>query len=87
MKRAAPASVNGAMDRQLNTLDAGDMAPNEPQLRTYAAACADLKSAVTTWKALASQDLASLNATLAKNNLKPIPVPSPALGSPACAVP
>jgi hypothetical protein len=73
------------MDRQLTTLDAGDMAPTEPQLRTYAAACADLKAAVATWKTLASQDLASLNATLAKNSLKPIPVPSAALPLPACS--
>ena len=79
------AAANGAMDRQLTTLDAGDMAPTEPQLRTYAAACADLKAAVATWKTLASQDLASLNATLAKNSLKPIPVPSAALPLPACS--
>jgi len=79
------AAVNGAMDRQLNTLDAGDMAPTEPQLRTYAAACADLRAAVATWKTLASQDLASLNATLAKNSLKPIPVALPVLASPACS--
>jgi hypothetical protein len=79
------AAINGAMNRQLNTLDAGDMAPNEPMLRTYSAACSDLRAAVATWKTLASQDLASLNATLAKNNLKPIPAPSTVLALPACS--
>jgi hypothetical protein len=74
------------MDRQLNTLDAGDMAPNEPMLRTYASSCADLKAAVANWRTLTSQDLAALNAALAKNNLKPIPAPSPALVSPNCSV-
>jgi hypothetical protein len=73
------------MDRQLNTLDAGDMAPNEPQLRTYASACADLKVAVATWKTLTSRDLESLNAVLAKNNLKPIPAPSAVLPAPGCS--
>jgi hypothetical protein len=77
------AAINGAMNRQLNTLDAGDMAPNEPQLRAYSSACADLKVAVATWKTLTSQDLASLNAVVAKNNLKPIP--SVALASPSCS--
>ena len=72
------------MDRQLNTLDAGDMAPNEPMLRTYASACADLKSAVSMWRALNAQDLAALNAMLAKNNLKQIPAPSAALAIPNC---
>jgi hypothetical protein len=77
--------VNGVMDRQLNTLDAGDMAPNEPMLKAYASACADLKSAVSTWKALSAQDLNALNALLTKNNLKPIPAPSAALAIPNCS--
>jgi hypothetical protein len=73
------------MNRQLTTLDAGDMAPTEPQLRTYAAACADLRAALATWKTLTSQDLVALNATLTKNSLKPIPVPSPLLPLPTCS--
>jgi hypothetical protein len=80
------AAITGAMDRQLNTLDAGDMAPNEPMLRTYASSCADLKAAVANWRTLTSQELTALNATLAKNNLKPIPAPSQALASPTCSL-
>lgn len=79
------AAVNGAMNRQLNTLDAGDMAPNEPMLRTYAAACADLKSAVANWRTLTTQDLSALNAILSKNNLKAISTPTPTLASPNCS--
>jgi hypothetical protein len=71
------------MDRQLNTLDAGDMAPNEPMVRTYLSACSDLKAAVANWKTLNSQDLAALNTMLAKNNLKQIPAPA-ALAPPNC---
>lgn len=73
------------MNRQLNTLDAGDMAPNEPMLRTYASACADLKAAVSNWRTLTTQDLAGLNAMLTKSNLKSIPAPSSALAIPNCA--
>ena len=73
------------MDRQLNTLDAGDMAPNEPMLRTYASACADLKAVVSTWKALNAQDLTALNAMLTKSNLKTIPAPSSPLAIPNCS--
>jgi hypothetical protein len=78
------AAVTGAMDRQLNTLDAGDMAPNEPMVRTYIAACSDLKAAVANWRTLNSQDLAALNSMLIKSNLKPIPAP-PALAPPNCS--
>jgi hypothetical protein len=77
------AAITGAMDRQLNTLDAGDMAPNEPMVRTYLSACSDLKAAVANWKTLNSQDLAALNTMLAKNNLKQIPAPA-ALAPPNC---
>jgi hypothetical protein len=43
------AALQGTMVRQLGTLDSGDMAPNEPMTRAYAAACNDLKTAVTKW--------------------------------------
>jgi len=82
------AAIIGSMDRQLNTLDAGDMAPSEPMLRAYAATCADLKAAVAAWRTLDAKDLATLNATLTKNHATPIPVPSSAsaLKPPTCPV-
>ncbi|MEP6493853.1 MAG: hypothetical protein ABJF01_14325 [bacterium] len=77
------AAIIGTMNRELNTLDPGDMAPNEPMMRTYAAACGDLKAAVTTWKTVNAQDLVALNTLLTKNNLRPIPAPA-ALSIPVC---
>jgi hypothetical protein len=70
--------------RQLDTLDFGDMAPNEPMTKAYAAGCADLKTAVTNWRTINTQDLVAFNAVLSKNNLKIIPAASPALTVPAC---
>ena len=86
---AAPPPPNfsglvGAFNRQLETLDYADMAPNEPITRAYAAACSDLRTAVTNWKNINAKDLAEFNAVAAKNNVKPIPAASPALAVPAC---
>jgi hypothetical protein len=60
------------------------MAPNEPMNKTYAAGCGELKTAVTNWKALNTQDLAAFNAVLTKNGLKPIAAAAPALPVPSC---
>ena len=78
------AGLNGALIRQLDTLDFGDMAPNEPMGKAYVAGCTDLKTAVTNWKAINRQDLAAFNAVLAKNNLAPIAAAA-ALAVPVCA--
>ena len=75
------------MDRQITTLEPGDMAPNEPMQRSYVSACGDLKSAVTTWKTVNAQDLAAFNAILVKNNIGQIPAASPALPVPVCSSP
>jgi hypothetical protein len=63
------AGLNAALIRQLDTLDFGDMAPNEPMTKAYAAGCADLKTAVTNWRTINTQDLVAINAVLSKNNL------------------
>jgi photosystem II stability/assembly factor-like uncharacterized protein len=78
------AGLNAALIRQLDTLDFGDMAPNEPMTKAYAAGCADLKTAVTNWRTINTQDLVAFNAVLSKNNLKTIPAASPALAVPVC---
>ncbi|MEI6669155.1 MAG: hypothetical protein WCP29_13455 [Acidobacteriota bacterium] len=77
--------INAALIRQLDTLDFGDMAPNEPMLKAYAAGCAELKTAVMSWTAINGQDLAALNAVLAKNNLKPVAAAPATLPVPACS--
>jgi photosystem II stability/assembly factor-like uncharacterized protein len=79
------AAINGVMDRLLTALEPGDMAPNEPQQRSYLSACNDLKSAVATWKTVNSADLAAFNTVLAKNNIGQIPAASPALAMPVCS--
>jgi hypothetical protein len=77
-------AINGGFDRQLEILDFGDMAPTEPSRKAYVAGCTELKTAVMNWKAINTQDLAALNAVLAKHTLKPLPAASPALAVPVC---
>jgi hypothetical protein len=77
--------LNGALIRQLDTLDFGDMAPNEPMNKAYITGCTDLKTAVTNWRTINTQDLVAFNAILAKNNVAPIAAASPALAVPVCA--
>lgn len=64
--------VNAALIRQLDTLDFGDMAPNEPMQKAYVAGCTELKTAVTTWADLNAKDLAALNTVLEQNKLAPL---------------
>jgi len=80
-------AVNANLLRQLDTLDFGDMAPNEPSSKVYVAGCTDLKKALTNWTDINKKDLADLNAILTKNNLAAIPAASPELAAPACAAP
>jgi len=65
-------TVNGMLVRELNTLDSGDMAPSEPQLKACKTACDALKTVETAWNTFNTKDLAAFNDILAKNNLKPI---------------
>ncbi|MDB4876688.1 MAG: hypothetical protein JWM41_3134 [Gemmatimonadetes bacterium] len=77
------AAIVGAMNRQQNTLESGDMAPNEPMQSIYRATCAELKSATVAWRSINSQDVPTFNAVLARNNVKPIPTSSPP-SAPVC---
>jgi hypothetical protein len=77
--------INGALIRQLDTLDFGDMAPNEPMNKAYAAGCGELKTAVLNWKTINGQDLTAFNAILTKNNLKPVASAPTALPIPVCS--
>jgi photosystem II stability/assembly factor-like uncharacterized protein len=65
-------ALNGTAVRQINTLDSGDMAPNESMQKACATVCAQLKTAMKTWAALKSKDLPAFNAVLAKNHLQPV---------------
>jgi photosystem II stability/assembly factor-like uncharacterized protein len=79
------AALQGTMIRQLGTLDSGDMAPNDPMTRAYAAACSDLRTVVSNWTAVNANELPAFNAVLTKNNVKALAAASPALLAPVCA--
>jgi hypothetical protein len=74
----------GNFNRQLETLDSGDMAPNEPMLAAYMSACTDLRSAIANWKTVSTQDLAAFNGVLAKNGLAKISAEPPTMVAPVC---
>src|SRR6266513_3963110 len=84
--RPAPTfeSMNNNLVRQINTLENGDMAPAEAMQRDYAAACAELKTAVTSWMAIHGATLAAFNAVLGQNNLKPAGATVRPLVAPVC---
>jgi hypothetical protein len=77
-------AINGAMSRQLTTLENGDMAPTEAMRKGYLAECSNLKTALANWKTINTGDLPALNAILARTNAKPISASTPAL-APACS--
>ena len=79
------AGLVGAMNRQLEGLDYGDQAPTEPMMRAWSWACADLKTAIATWKTVNSLDLPAFNQVLSKNGLKAIAAGA-GLVPPACSV-
>jgi hypothetical protein len=77
------AGVMGAMNRQLDGLDAGDLAPTEPMLKAWAWACADLRTAVSNWKAVNAVDVPALNKLIAASGSKPLTA-APGLVAPVC---
>jgi len=76
--------VNGALIRLLETLDFGDMAPNEPMRNAYVSACTGLRPAVENWVAFNANDLSAFNAVLSANRLDPIAAASPLPAAPIC---
>jgi hypothetical protein len=65
-------------------IDYGDIAPNEPMVKAWSWGCADLKTAVSNWRAINSVDLVAFNAVLTKNGLKAIAAAGPSLAVPVC---
>ncbi len=86
--QAAPAfaTLIGSLDRQVNGLDGGDMAPSDPVMHAFAPACKDLAAAVTHWRAVSTKDLPAFNAVLSKNSLPPIAAPAKSLEVPTCTL-
>jgi len=80
------ATLNGTMIRQLETIDSGDMAPNDPQNRAFFVACNDLHGRIASWLAMNGKDFVELNERLVKSGLKAIVLAKPSeLTIPVCA--
>ncbi len=62
-------SLSGGLVRELSTLDPGDMAPTEPQLKSATASLDALTGLLKAWKSFQGKDLVELNAVLTKNGL------------------
>ena len=72
-----------SMNGQLRTTDYGDMARDAAMLSARAWGCADLQTALTTWRTINTRDLPAFNAVLARNDLRPIPAAAE-LARPVC---
>jgi photosystem II stability/assembly factor-like uncharacterized protein len=77
--------VNGALVRQLETQDTGDMAPNAPMLAAFTDECTRLDTVMTAWRQLNGADLARFNAALRRQGLQPVSSAPPLPAAPPCA--
>jgi photosystem II stability/assembly factor-like uncharacterized protein len=77
-------TAQSAMLRHLQTLDSGDMAPNDPIQRAYASTCRELKGIVDKWHTLNATELTTFNGVLTTNGQPAIPSASPSLAAPSC---
>jgi photosystem II stability/assembly factor-like uncharacterized protein len=82
---AEEGAVLVSMNGQLKVIDMSDIPPNPSKLAAWRNVCTDLRSAVTSWRAINATDLAAFNALLVKNNLKTV-APATMLPLPVCAV-
>ena len=85
---AAPGGVvaftafNGSYDffgGIVNNVGHLDMAPSQPQIKSWETDCGKFNMTVTAWKAAESQDVVVFNALLTRNNLKPLLITPTAL--------
>ena len=80
------ATLNGTMNRLLETLDSGDLAPTQAMLTSFSASCAELRAAVTQWLNLSAKELGEFNKILAANKMPPLDAPKPSLIAPVCVL-
>jgi hypothetical protein len=81
---AEEGAVLVSMNGQLKVIDMSDIPPNPSKLAAWRSVCTDLRSALTSWRAINATDLVAFNALLVKNNLKPVAVATPVLALPVC---
>ncbi len=79
------AGLIGALNRQLDGLDAGDLAPTEPMMRAWQWVCADLRTALSNWKTINTVDLPALGSLINKNGGKAFVAGTNGLPVPVCA--
>jgi photosystem II stability/assembly factor-like uncharacterized protein len=80
------AGLVGALNRQLDGLDAGDLAPTEPMMRAWSWVCADLRTAVSNWKTINTVDVRALDSLLNANGGKALVPRTNGLAAPACSM-
>jgi hypothetical protein len=78
------AQINSTFGGQLTGQDLADMAPTEAMLAGFAAACRDLRTAVTAWRDIRERGLADLNAVLTAHGMAAQTVPGQPPAVPAC---
>jgi hypothetical protein len=81
---AEEGAVLVSMNGQLKVIDMSDIPPNPSKLAAWRNVCTDLRSALTSWRAINATDLVAFNALLLKNNLKPVAAATPVLALPVC---
>jgi hypothetical protein len=81
---AEEGAVLVSMNGQLKVIDMSDIPPNPSKLAAWRNICGDLRSALTSWRAINATDLVAFNALLLKSNLKPVAAATPVLPLPVC---
>jgi hypothetical protein len=84
---AEEGAVLVSMNGQLKVMDMSDIPPNPSKLSAWRNVCTDLRTTLTSWRAINTTDLVAFNALLMKNNIKPIAAASPVLPLPVCVAP
>ncbi|HXT72929.1 MAG TPA: hypothetical protein VN785_03675 [Candidatus Angelobacter sp.] len=78
-------TLNGSFDAIVSTSQVGlDEAPTQAEIDTWEDDCKDYNATVAAWKKMQSQDLATFNALLSRNNLNPLHVAASALTGSSC---
>jgi photosystem II stability/assembly factor-like uncharacterized protein len=76
--------LNGELGGLEAVVDGADMPPTEGMRTAYADYCKDLNTVAGKWQSLAGQDLAAVNAKLARLQVTPVLAPAKGPADPAC---
>ncbi len=75
-----------SMNGQLKVIDMSDIPPNPTKLAGWRNVCTDLRTALTSWRAINATELVAFNGLLTKDHLKPIAAATPVLPPPVCGI-